>query len=187
MNKKLLDRAEQQMLVVDAHGKETGKIVSRKDAHSSPGIKHLAFLVFVINSRNEFVLHKRHSNKIGGDSLDSPVSHVLNGESLEDAVHRCLKHEYGIKEKLRVLNFGGFSYDHDYNDGTCENEYCLVLAVLYNGKIFPNKEEMLGKPLLVSIKEAVKDSKSNPSKYAVWFNIAIEVFEKSQQAKKFLQ
>lgn len=186
MQKKLLDRAKQPMVVVDEKGNPTGEIVKRAAAHSSPGIKHLAFIVFVINSKNEFVLHKRHGKKIGGDTIDSPVSHVLKGETVEEAVHRCLKHEYGIEEQLPLLNLGGFSYEKDYGDGTCENEYCLVLVAEYDGELSPNPEEIEGDLILLPVRNAIADSKANPKKYSVWFLPAIEIFEKSKGTKEFL-
>jgi isopentenyldiphosphate isomerase len=186
MNEKLVDRAEQKMQVAEKNGNLTGEIVRRADAHSSPGIKHLAFLVFVVNDKKEFVLHKRIGKKIGGDTIDSPVSHVLEGETVEQAVHRALKHEYGIEETLPVTNMGGFSYEQDYGDGTCENEYCLSLLVEYSGPITPNPEEIEGEVILIPIKEAIADSKANVDKYAVWFLPAVELFEKSEAAKQFI-
>jgi len=187
MNKKLLDRAEQKMRVTDAEGNETGEIARRADAHATPGIKHLAFLVFVVNEKNEFVLHKRIAKKVGANAIDSPVSHVLEGETVEQAVHRALKHEYGIEEKLPVLNLGGFSYEQDYGDGTCENEYCLCLVVSYAGELKPNPEEIEGKLILIPTKEAIEDAKKNREKYEVWFHPAIEIFEKHLEAKKFIE
>jgi len=182
-NRKLLDRAEQPMVAVDDGGNPTGEIVKRSAAHSSPGVKHLAFLVFVINSRKGLVLHRRHSGKIGGNTIDAPVSHVLHGETLEEAVHRCLKDEYGIREKLPLLNLGGFSYEKDYGDGTCENEYCLALVVEYDGALVPNPKEIEGGLIFLPAKEAVADSRKNPEKYAVWFNRAAEILGKSGRLK----
>ena len=187
VNEKLLDRAEQNMQVTGADGNITGEIVKRADAHTSPGIKHLAFLVFVINDKNEFVLHKRIGKKIGGNTVDSPVSHVLEGETVGDAVHRCLKHEYGIEERLSVTNMGGFSYEKDYGDGTCENEYCLSLFVEYAGSLIPNPKEIEGELVFIPVKEAIEDSKQDKEKYAVWFYPAIEIFEKHPAAQKFLR
>ncbi|MBN2067102.1 MAG: NUDIX domain-containing protein [Candidatus Diapherotrites archaeon] len=183
MNKKLLDRAKQKLRVTDSSGNETGKTVERAKAHACPGVKHLAFLVFVVNGSNEFVLHKRIAKKVGSNLLDSPVSHVLANETLVQAVHRCLKHEYGISEKLEIKKLGGFSYEKDYGDGTCENEYCLVLSVNYSGGIKPNPEEMEGAVMLMPVPEAVSDSKNCPEKFEVWFNLAIPIFEKSGLAK----
>ncbi len=186
MNQKLEDRANQKMRVTDSNGNETGEILSRKECHTAPGKKHLAFLVFVINDKNEFALHKRSGKKIGDNVLDSPVSHVLAEETVEDAVHRCLKHEYGIEEKLPVEKYGGFSYNKEYGDGTCENEYCLVLSVECSGPIKPNPKEMEGEITFMPAGEAVSESKEHPEKFEVWFNYAAPIFEKSEKAKKYL-
>jgi isopentenyldiphosphate isomerase len=187
MNQKLEDRANQKMRVTDSKGKETGEILSRKECHTAPGKKHLAFLVFVINGKNEFALHKRIASKVGDSLLDSPVSHILADETMEEAVHRCLKHEYGIQETLPVTKYGGFSYEKEYNDGTCENEYCLVLSVEHSGPLKPNPNEMEGGIILMSVKTALVNSKKNPEDFEVWFNLAVPVFEKSEKAKKYLQ
>lgn len=180
MNRKLLDRARQRLRVVDAQGNETGEIVERAKAHSSPGVKHLAFIVFVINGKGELVLHKRHGSKVGGNLLDSPVSHVLAEETLEQAVRRCLQHEYGVGGKLAIKNHGGFSYEKDYGDDTCENEFCLVLSVNYGGPIKPNPEEIEGNLILMPVAKAIAESKKHPEKFEVWFNLAIPFFEKKQ-------
>lgn len=187
MNQKLEDRAKQKMRMADAKGKETGEIAERWLCHQSPGKKHLAFLVFVINEKKEFALHRRHSSKVGENRLDSPVSHVLAEETLEEAVHRCLEHEYGISQELPIENYGGFSYEKDYGDGTCENEYCLVLSVEHGGKLLPNKDEIEGEIALMPIKKAMIESKQAPELFEVWFNLAIPVFAKSKKAKKYLQ
>jgi isopentenyldiphosphate isomerase len=186
MNKKLVDRAKQRMRLVGEKGVETGEIAERWECHKSPGKKHLAFLVFVINGKKEFALHRRASSKVGEGKLDSPVSHVLAGETLEGAVHRCLGHEYGIAKKLPVDNYGGFSYEKDYDDGTCENEYCLVLSVEYDGELLPNKGEVEGEISFMPIKKALLESKQAPELFEVWFNLAVPVFEKSKLAKKYL-
>ena len=186
MNEKLLDRARQKMRVTDAQGRETGEIVERAKAHATPGVKHLAFIVFVINSNGEFALHRRSGKKIGGNLIDSPVSHVLAGETVDEAVQRCLKHEYGVEKKLPVEKYGGFSYEKDYGDGTCENEYCLVLAVEYSGAITPNPGEIEGEIIFMPVVDAIADSKRHPEKFEVWFNHAIPIFEKSEKAKKYL-
>lgn len=186
MNKKLLDRAEQKMRLADEQGNETGEIADRASAHAAPGKKHLAFIVFVINDKKQFALHKRIASKIGDSLLDSPVSHVLAGETTEDAVHRCLKHEYGIQEKLQVLRFGGFSYEKDYGDGTCENEYCFVLGVEYSGKITPNPKEIEGSITFMPVDQAIAEAKVNHEKFEMWFNLAIPIFESHPNAKRFL-
>ena len=171
----------------DDQGNETGETAERWVCHKTPGKKHIAFIVFVVNDKKEFALHKRIASKIGDNLIDSPVSHVLADESVEEAVHRCLLHEYGIGERLSVEKFGGFSYEKDYGDGTCENEYCLVLLVEYSGEISPNPKEMEGNIIFAPMKQEIEESKSSPEKFEIWFNLAAPIFEKSEAAKKYLE
>jgi len=187
MNEKLADRAKQKMRLCDGQGNESGETAERWECHKSPGKKHIAFIVFVINEKKEFALHKRSGKKIGDNVLDSPVSHVLADETVEQALQRCLKHEYGILEQLPVTKYGGFSYEKDYGDGTCENEYCLVLSVEHSGSITPNPEEMEGEITMMPISQAISESKSSPKKFEIWFNLAIPIFEKHPEAKKFIE
>jgi isopentenyldiphosphate isomerase len=187
MNDKLVDRANQMMKLCDDQGNESGEVAERWLCHKSPGKKHIAFIVFVVNNKKEFALHKRIASKIGDNLIDSPVSHVLADENLEDAVHRCLLYEYGIRERLPVQNFGGFSYEKDYGDGTCENEYCLILLVEYSREITPNPKEMEGDIIFLPVKQAIAESRSNPEKFEIWFNLAAPIFEKSEKAKKYLE
>src|SRR3989338_4233189 len=63
-------KGSQLLFAVDAKGKPTGRMVQRWDAHTSLGIKHLAFAILVLNSRGEFILHKRPERKVGGNALD---------------------------------------------------------------------------------------------------------------------
>ncbi len=187
MNDKLADRAKQMLRLCDDQGNETGETAERWACHKTPGKKHIAFIVFVVNDKKEFALHKRVASKVGDSLLDSPVSHVLADETLEEAVFRCLRHEYGIGERLVVEKHGGFSYEKNYGDGTCENEYCLVLSVDYSGSLTANSEEIEGGVSQTSIAESIADSKAHPEKFEVWFNHAAPIFEGSEKAKKYLE
>ena len=181
MSTALEDNPNQKMILVDAKGKPTGKIASRKACHTSPGIKHLAIQVLVFNPKNELVLHERPAKKVGGGVLDAPTTHVLNGETPEKAAMRCLKDEYGIaKADVEVL--GGFSYEKDYGDGSCENEFCLAAYVVFSGTIKPNAEHA-GKIFNVPARKVVAELKSNPEKYPVWFKETVEIVKKSAKNK----
>ena len=169
MIQKLADRAKQKLYAVDDKGNLTGKIVDRWKAHTAPGIKHLAIGILVFDKNNKLVLHKRIHTKVGGDTIDYPVSHPLQDETVEQACWRCLEHEYGIKEKLPLKKLFSFSYNYNYDDGTCENEYLLVFGANYSGMVIPNPKEMSENLILISIKDLVKDVEKNPQKYSVWF------------------
>ena len=171
---KLSHRAKQKLYEVNEKGKITGRIIARKIAHSGEGIKHLAIGVLVFTANNEIVLHKRLNTKVGGGTIDYPVTHVLEGETAEEAAFRCLKNEYGIKEKIALIKLFGFSYEKVYGDGTCENEYLIIYRANYNGKIIPNLKEMEKDIFRVKFNELLRDIKENPYKYSVWFQRTID-------------
>jgi len=173
------DKAKQKMIVVDAEGKPTGQIIERGKAHEHPGVKHLAIQVLLFNSKNELILHNRHDSKIGGNTIDAPTTHVLEGETKEEAAWRCLKDEYGIKEKLQLNVLDGFSYEKKYPDGTCENEYCLVATATFDGEIKLNEREAVGNIILMPFEQTKKEVKENPQKFPPWFLKSFEIVEKN--------
>ena len=178
-------KGTQLLFAVDDRGKPLGRVVQRWDAHSTPGIKHLAFAILVLNKKGEFVLHVRPERKVGGNALDTPVSHILSNESKNEAMWRCLREEYGIEEKIPLGHFDGFSYYKDYGDGTCENEFCLVSIANYAGKIKPNAKEV---DALVNLaaKKALHEVTAHPEKYTIWFVKSIELLAKDATGKKYL-
>ena len=179
-------KAEQQLLVVDEEGVPTGKTIDRWTAHSSSGVKHLAFAVFVLNNKDEFILHKRPERKVGGKKWDTPVSHILVGETKEQAMKRCLKEEYGISGELEFDHFGGFSYEKKYSDRSCENEFCLVSICKYYEKITPNPREV-DEIKCLPAKQALREWKQNSKEYTIWFNKAVELLSRDEKGKKYLE
>ena len=181
MSTALEDNPNQKLILVDAKGKPTGKILDRKTCHIAPGIKHLAIQVLVFNPKNELVLHERPTKKVGGGVLDAPTTHVLYGETPWKAAMRCLKEEYGIaKADVEVLD--GFSYEKDYGDGSCENEFCLAAYTVFSGTIRPNTEHA-GKIANVAAKKVAAELKTNPAKYPIWFKETVRIVLKSVKNK----
>ena len=177
-NPKLADRANQRMIVVDDGGNPTGQITERWKAHSAPGVRHLAVGILVFNGKNELILHKRINTKVGGDTIDYPVTHVLDGETPEESCYRCLQHEYGIRERLPLKRLFAFPYNFNYSDGTCENEYLLVFSLRYDGAIEPNPGEMAGELITIPVEDLIRDAESNKEKYSVWFLHTIDLMKK---------
>ncbi len=184
MNAGLLDNPSQPLICVDSSGNETGKIIDRKSAHTFPGEKHLAIQILVFNRRNELVLHERPLKKVGGGVLDAPTTHILAGETPEQAARRCLRDEYGIDGGIAVKVLGGYSYEKDYGDGSCENEFCLAAYAVHNGTISPNSDHA---PKLVNVpaKKVLADLKTESGKYPVWLKETVAIVAKNSEAKKF--
>ncbi len=184
MSAGLSDNPGQRLICVDQKGNENGKTIDRKSAHTSPGHKHLAIQILVFNSKNELVLHTRPQTKVGGGVLDAPTTHILAGETKEAAAQRCLKNEYGMPQSIPVKVLGGYSYEKDYGDGSCENEFCLAAYCVFAGKIVPNREHA---PEIVNVpaKQVLEGLDSNSGKYPVWLKETIRAVAKDKQGKKF--
>ncbi len=185
MNKKLLDKANQLMIVVDSKGKATGEIVSRKEAHKSPGIKHLAIQILLFNDKKQLILHKRQKNKIDNGVFDTPATHILKGETRNQAAWRALRDEYSISKEISLNWFASFSYKKDYKDGTCENEFGFASIAVFNGKLFPNIKEIEGQLIFKSANGVLTDLENFPTKYPIWFQNAIRFLKKSKSGKDF--
>jgi len=186
-NIKLSGSAYQKLIVVDARGNQSGEIVERWKAHTAPGVKHLAVGILVFNEKNELVLHNRIDSKVGGNTIDYPVTHVLEGETPEESCYRCLEHEYGISSKPHLKQLFAFSYEHLYNDRTCENEFLLIFSTKFNGEIAPNQKEMVGQTFNVPLKRLVKGIEKNKEKYSVWFWDTVKHLKETEEAKNPLE
>ena len=185
MSKALEDNPDQSMILVDSEGNPNGEILDRKTVHSTPGKKHLAIQVLVFNPNNELILHERPLKKVGGGVLDSPTTHVLNGETPQQAANRCLKNEYGISGgNVKVLT--GFSYENDYGDGSCENEYCLASFTVSDVDIKPNSEHT-GKISSIKASQVFQELESIPKKYPVWFKETVKIVMNDSEGKKFFE
>jgi isopentenyldiphosphate isomerase len=184
MSHGLLDNPNQLLVCVDEFGKVTGKIIDRRSGHTSPGVKHLAIQVLVFNDKKELVLHERPRNKVGGGVFDSPTTHVLAGEKPIDSAIRCLEDEYGIK-KVEIKILGGYSYEKDYGDGSCENEYCLAAFTEYSGKIIPSASHTNNKIIKIPAKTVLKDIQGGSSNYPVWLRETIRIVYSDEQGKNF--
>jgi isopentenyldiphosphate isomerase len=180
----LKDNPAQRLICVDLDGRETGRVVDRKTAHSTPGVRHLAIQILVFNSEKELVLHERPMTKVGGGVLDSPTTHVLSGETPAGAAERCLRNEYGISEKLKVKILKGFAYDRDYGDGSCENEFCLSAFVVYDGEIRPDREQIV-RIVRLPAREVVRDLIARPENFPVWFKETVRFVKDDPEGARF--
>lgn len=184
MSPGLDDNPSQSMILVDSDGNPNGEILDRKTAHSTPGKKHLAIQVLVFTPNNELILHERPLKKVGGGVLDSPTTHVLSGETPQQAANRCLKDEYGISGEVKVLS--GFSYEKDYKDGSCENEFCLAAFIVSNGDISHNAEHA-GKISNIKASQVSQELESAPDKYPVWFKETVRIVMADSKGKEFFE
>ena len=182
MSSPLDDRPNQKLICVDRSGNETGQIIERRNAHTAPGTKHLAIQVIVFDGKGNMILHERPARKVGGNTFDAPTTHVLAGETPDKAARRCVINEYNIKP-TEINMLGGVSYEKDYLDGSCENEYLLAAYTVYAGSKIKGSEEA-PKIHYVKAGTVLKELKSNPQKYAAWFGMIVDIVWRDAAGKK---
>lgn len=180
----LQDNPTQKLICVDLNGRETGRVVDRKTAHTAPGVKHLAIQLLVLNSKGELILHERSMNKVGGGVLDAPTTHVLVGETVPVAATRCLKSEYGITETLDIRVVEGFPYERDYGDGSCENEFCLAAFAFYDGRVSLNRREA-NRIVYLPAAELVRELILRPENFSVWLKDTVRVVKADPEGGRF--
>lgn len=114
---------------------------TREECHKGNGKTHLAFMAFVYDGKGNMWMTRRSKKKSlwGGYWDASIVSHVLLGESVEEATRRRGKEELGCDVEFKRV--GSFYYFAKF-DGDCENEFCHVLVGKTSETPHPNPVEI---------------------------------------------
>lgn len=181
--------ANQTVILVDENDNFLG-YAPRHKAHEGKGLRHRAFVCFVINKKGEVLLQRR-KHWLWDNFWDvSAISHPLhlNGrdETYEEAASRALKHEMGI-EGVAPKKVGAFTYfiSHDKDNG-CENEYCAILFGNYDGEVKPDEEDAYGYRW-IKFSEFVEDVEHNEHLYTPWVKLMLETLEKENNISNFLE
>lgn len=183
---------DQIILAVDDKGNFNGEYIPKWEGHTGKGKRHLAITVLIHNNNGQVLLQKR-KHKVFNDIWDfTGATHPLHlsdhdeqsspaDETVEEATWRCLKREYGIKEKISLKNLGFFNYFARYEqkrrsgskthfatyDDLCENEHCAMMVGEYNGELKLNPE--VGYEYKWMDKnDFLKDIEKNPKNYSPW-------------------
>ena len=163
----------EQVILVDEDDNEIG-VMEKMQAHVEAKM-HRAFSVFIFNSKNELMLHKRASHKYhsGGLWTNTCCSHPSPGETTINAAHRRLGEEMGfdcpLEEKF------SFTYCKKLDNELTENELDHVFTGQYNDKPLLNPEEVEDWRW-ISLEELKKSIHSNPHDYTEWFKIIVQEY-----------
>ena len=165
------EQKDQLLITVDKNGTQIGT-ANRYDCHFGDGKTHLAFMGFVVNNNRSIVLTKRSDKKSlwAGFWDASVISHVLPGETVEDAANRRGKEELGIEVEFE--DKGAFFYFAKHGE-SAENEFCHVLIGKTDQEVYPNPVEIseIKKMKLSQLKEEIH---SNPDNFTPWLMIALK-------------
>ena len=176
----------QQVVLVNEADEPIGAM-EKMEAHQK-ALLHRAFSVFIFNSKGEMLLQQRADEKYHSAGLwtNACCSHPAPGENVQDAAGRRLNEELGFNVPLKEIFT--FTYRTAFANGLTEHEYDHVFAGVYDGTVFPNKNEVKNFEFisLESIRAAIG---SEPEKFTAWFLIAFPKVVKwlEMDGKKNLQ
>jgi isopentenyl-diphosphate delta-isomerase len=162
----------EEIILVDENDNEIGSM-EKIEAHKHGGKLHRAFSIFVFNDEGKMLLQLRAKKKyhFGGLWTNTCCSHPRKGETLEDAVHRRLKEEFGFDTDLKEIF--SFTYRAEFDNGLTEHEFDHVFIGNFNGEPKPNPEE-IDNFKWIEIDELEKDVQNHPENYTPWFKIALD-------------
>ncbi len=177
------EQKEQILITTDENGKPIGQ-ASRNDCHTGSGKTHLAFVAFLFDNDGNIYIQKRSEKKSLWDGYwdVSIVSHILPGETVEEAARRRGREELGVDTNFKDL--GGFFYFAQYN-GNCENEYCHVLIGKSSEKVSHNPVE-IEVVKKIKLEDLKKEVENNKNKFTPWLKIALKKFDLSNSYPEVL-
>jgi isopentenyl-diphosphate Delta-isomerase len=129
------------LILVDEWDREVGHL-SKALCHAGRGILHRAFSLFIFNEAGELLVQQRASSKRLWPLYwsNSVCSHPRRSEPMENAIHRRLHEELGIRCPLRYLF--KFQYHAEYGAAGSEHELCSVYFGRYSGLLRVNRDEI---------------------------------------------
>ena len=113
------------LILVDEADREVGHM-SKARCHDGRGILHRAFSLLIFNPEGELLLQKRAAGKRLWPLYwsNSCCSHPRRFETLDQAIHRRLFEELGLRCPLEFLF--KFQYQAQWDQSGAENELCSV-------------------------------------------------------------
>lgn len=159
------------ILTLDEQDREKG-YMEKMEVHQK-GILHRAFSVMIFNNKGEVLLQKRAKGKYHSPGLwtNSCCSHQREGETLTEAVSRRIRQELGIEcDCKEVFNF---KYRVEFDNGLIEHELDHVFIGYYNGKVFPDEDE-IEEIRWISLDKLNKEMMEHPEDFTYWFKILMK-------------
>ncbi len=160
---------DEPLVLVDENDREIG-FMDKASAHLGRGTLHRAFSLFIFNAGGELLLQQRASGKRlwPGFWSNTCCSHPRRGETLDQAIHRRLEEELGLKTALRFLF--KFQYQAQFDADGAEHELCSVYAGRSEDQPKVNPNEISG---LRWIAPDALDAEmtAKPEAFTPWFKI----------------
>jgi len=174
--------AQEILVLVDDNDNEIGTD-TRENCHSGAGKRHRAYTAFIFHN-GKMLLQQRSTKKLlwPGAWDVSFTSHVYPGESYQQAASRRALQELSARvgPLTDVYSFVYFAPQGK----NAENEFCRVLVGDFDGKITPNRDEMMDVKW-ARISDVQTDVRKHPDSYTPWFKLSFDGFMKSPNSKKY--
>ena len=166
MTSNILSVPGEELCLVDQHDELTGTM-SKKSCHVGSGQRHRAFSLHVLNSREEFLIHRRSELKMlwPGFWSNSCCSHPRAGETVDAAVKRRAIEELGIS--VQPFFCYKFEYREEYLDVGTEHEICHVFVARSDQLPKPNSAEV-AETSFVSFSDLDRLIASRPEDFTPW-------------------
>jgi isopentenyl-diphosphate delta-isomerase len=170
------------VLLVDESDTPVGSI--EKMAAHKKALLHRAVSLFIVNSKDEWILQKRALDKYHSKGLwtNTCCTHPFPDESVIDSANRRLIEEMGIHCELREIF--SFIYKEKLDNGLTENEFDHVFIGLSDDEPVINTREV-AEWTKKNFAELHADILVNPSNYTVWFKKIYQKVNKFLLNNKF--
>lgn len=170
------------LILVDDNDNQIGTD-TRENCHSGKGKRHRAYTAFIFHD-GKMLLQQRSSKKLlwPGAWDVSFTSHVYPGETYQQAAARRALQELGAKLGP-LADVHSFVYFAPQGENA-ENEFCRVLVGDSDGKISPNRDEIMA-VRWSKLSEVQADLRADPGSYTPWFRLSFEGFLTSPTARKY--
>jgi isopentenyl-diphosphate delta-isomerase len=140
------------------------------------GLLHRAFSVVVINSKGQWLLHRRALDKYhsGGSWTNACCSHLTNGDAMAQASKKRLLGEMGIDAQPEFVT--SFHYRAEFDNGLIENEIDHVYMVRWDGDPDPDPAEVMDWKWM-SQEEIEVQLASGTENFSVWFPLIYKLLK----------
>ena len=120
-----MDQSSDTLILVNEADEGVGHL-SKMLCHEGRGILHRAFSLLIFNDSGELLIQQRSASKRLWPLFwsNSCCSHPRRAETMEQAIHRRLYEELGIRCPLRFLF--KFQYQAQFDATGAEHELCSV-------------------------------------------------------------
>lgn len=161
----------EELILVDANDQEIG-VMEKMEAHEK-GLLHRAFSILLFNPKGELLLQQRALEKYHSPGLwtNTCCSHPRPKERTEDAAHRRLFEEMGMKAELNEAFH--FTYRAALEHGLIEHEIDHVFIGFTEETPQINTTEVMAYQW-ISLEDIQTDIQKNPNRYTAWFKLLMD-------------